>query len=502
MSNCIFPLYLRDREAYEKKVSRFPVGIQRSLARKFDAIASPDGKGFPYVRDVRKADAFIESLPDAASDYTDDGLRGLVSHIISTRRLCWGSEELYTNRERDFAYVLRQERRRYRRDRETEMIRFGVVNKYSSWRAERDSKQQDVRCFNIMKKRFVVASDDRLIPLNDIIKKSREFHTWETLHRLSALAPLMTQNGWQAAFFVQTLPSRFHSKTTVKNGDKKFLVPNKKWDGTMPDDAHAWANNKHQNLRATLSQLGYEEGIDFMAVRTVEPHKDGTPHYNYVVIGDINFLDEFNRILHDKFRWSDDADGNESGAHRRIKVTFAHGEEACRKIVSYAAKYALKTYLPEDMHKTKEHKESHSRCKAWRQTWGIRAFSFMGYAPVTLWRECRSSRHAGADIDIVRYAQETNWVEFQNEFINIGKKNIKPIHEMRINKYNEKVKECIGHFIKETNIIIAERISRAQIVKVTSNITLIGSQPREAQPDITDNPKHKKWHPPPSPVAA
>lgn len=468
------------------KLGSYLDNIQDSIKARFIKIADPDSMGgFLNPSEVNDANKYISALPACAADCDDHGLEGLAKEQVALKKLNPES----TARECDLSLTLRRLRSKSRKRREAEMLLFRQVHLYSSWRAERDSKQQAIRAESILSKRLL-KTEKGTIPLNEIAENSRVLHTWETLHRLSSLAEIMTNNNWQASFTVQTLPSRFHPKS-------------KKWDGTMPDEAHAWSNQKWSNVRATLSQRGYEEGLDFMVIRTVEPHKDGCPHYNLVAIGSIKFLKDFNKILHEKYLYAGNADGREDGAKkRRLKVKFAKGKKACRKIVSYAAKYALKTYLPEEMHKTKKHAKAHARALAWRQTWNIRAFSLIGFAPVSLWRECRSKHYGKADIDLVRYATETNWVSFQKEFFNIGKKNIKPIHEMRQNRFLEDVQACVGHFIKDTNKIIAERISKAIIVakpndKKQGVITVIESKPRGESKSKTQAIFDQFMHPPP-----
>jgi len=471
--------------ANQAKLKCYPNNIQSTILAKFKRIADPAGDdGFLFTNDIKKANDYIESLPHSVHDIPDWELQDIAKRTVDVRKCC-KDKSIFTPRQIDYPYVLRRLRRQHRRQREQEMLMFNQVHLYASWRAERDSRQQADRATEILSKRFLETKHG-FIPMNEIAQTGAEHRTWETLHKLSALAEIMTENNWQASFSVVTLPSRLHTKS-------------KKWNGSMPDESHAWANSKWRNVRATLSQKGYEEGVDWMAVRTTEAHKDGAPHYNYVTIGDINFLNDFNTILEEKFLLAADADGNEDGAaERRIKSDIESGAIACKKIISYATKYSLKTYLPENLHRTTEHAKEHVRSVAWRQTWGIRAFSFCGFAPVTLWRECRAKHYSKADIDLVRYAVETNWVEFQKEFISIGRKNIKPVHTMVFNKYMEETKKCIGHFIKGTTVVIAERINRAVIrskreLDNLGNITVIRSEPSKSKSNskpVPEPPDH------------
>ncbi|MBL4774940.1 MAG: replication endonuclease [Mariprofundus sp.] len=470
------------------------------------AYPSGDTDSWPYFEDVKKANAYIEELPPPAADIKNKDLHKLVAELIQQRRQQHYNpnyEATYTLRELDHCYVMRQERRRHRRDREVEAINYGTVFNYTSSRAVRDTRFAAERNDRLLSKKYLKLSSDKFIPLNEVVQRSREHHTYATLHRLSALAEIMTINGWQASFTVQTVPSRMHAKRTIKKGNKHILVPNPKFDGTMPDTAHAWANQKWANVGATLDQMGYEEGKDWMCIRTVEAHKDGTPHYNFVFVGSIIFLKKVNSIMREKYLYASDADGDEYGAEkRRVKVNYESGEVACRKIVSYAAKYALKNYLPEDMHKSTEHKLEHIRNLAWRQTWNIRAFSLGGFAAVGLWNECRNRHYEKTDINLVKYAVETNWTAFQKEFMLIKDDGeIKPFYIMRINKYKEEVKECIGHFIKKTNTIIAKRITRAVIVRNIFKaggdavIRLIVSEPSKSE--AKSKPEIQATDPPP-----
>jgi len=440
------------------QTANYPNDIRLKLLAKYDKTLDEKGS-----REANLALGRPTRQYPPTADLDDDQLLDIAKDKVSGARLfTQGQFDAGTYlRSIDVPLQLRRLRKKHRREREVEMLNFGMVhkgkNKYASSRALRDMAQQDYRCENIMKKRFLVC-DDKKISMDKVAKEAAEKHTYEVRGRLMAMADIMKINKWQAAFGVVTLRPTAHPSSP-------------KWDETMPDEAHAWVNLQWSRIRAQLAAEGIKIGRDIMILRTAEAHQDACPHYNFVVISSGEILARFKTLLFEKYLHNPEAEPCEASLKNRITWNTEKGDDACRRIVSYASKYALKTYLPADKHKSKTHRDEYERSRAWRQTWSIRAFTLAGFAPSGLWKECRSKHYAKSNVPLVIHAKNTDFVAFHFEYQKlIAEGKIKPIHAQAMNKYGEEIKEIVGHMWNDK--LIAERESYAEIIKENPNLQL------------------------------
>ena len=445
----------------QAKIAGFPTHIKQKICNQYDKLHTQNG--------IKTANLSILHLPKPAPDYSDEKMDDIAKLIMQNalNELQNDATESEYLRATDINLHRRRLRKSHRTQREREEITFqtlGENNPYSSKRAQQDMKKAAKNAEDFLKTK-AIPTENNFIQLDEIAKIAAENQTYEKRGQIMAMSEIMKRNKWKAAFSVITLPPIKHPKS-------------KKWDGTTPDKSHQWANKKWQQIRAIMSK-NHEEGEDWMCLRTVEPHKDACPHYNLVAVGSDEILEELKTLLKQKYLLDDDCYNDKKSEKIRIKFNKETDQKACRKIASYASKYAIKTYMPSHRHKTDEQANTYEACKAWRQSWNIRAFSFLGFAPSGLWKECRSCRYnKAAELPLVEHAITTNFTEFHFEYFNMKKQNkIRPIKIMVQNKYKETISKIIGHSFNE--IIITEQDPKKKAQIITLEVTLNLIKPRE-----------------------
>jgi len=169
--------------------------------------------------------------------------------------------------------------------------------------------------------------------------------------------------GHVGQFFVVTTPSRFHC--TLSSGTR-----NPNYRGASVRDAQAWLNRRWRQLRASLERKGFP----FYGLRTVEPHHDGTPHWNVLMFAPVAALAVIEREFERYFLLSDSSD--EPGARiRRVR---------CKAIDGHG--------VGVDQEDGKHHRDTRDTCirvEAWASIHAVRQFQFFGGPPATVWRELR-----------------------------------------------------------------------------------------------------------------
>lgn len=231
----------------------------------------------------------------------------------------------------------------------------------------------------------------------------------ELMVRCRGMEERAKASGHVGALFVCTLPSRFHAFAAGYR--------NSKFDGSSPRDGQRWLCQNWQRLRARLQRLG----IEFYGLRTVEPHHDGTPHWNVLVFCSANALqrieDEFRRY----FLFSESP--HEPGAaERRIKMVRI--DSARGGATGYIAKYISKNVDGygvgvdfEDTANNRVSAETAVRVEAWASIHGIRQFQQFGEPPVTVWRELRRVQKVEASglLQCARQAADDgDWASFSD----------------------------------------------------------------------------------------
>lgn len=211
----------------------------------------------------------------------------------------------------------------------------------------------------------------------------------ELMTRLKGCEALADAAGFAGVMLTITCPSRFHA---VKQMGNKWM-PNPRYEGANPREAHAYLNKIWTHIRSDLAR----RGITYFGVRVAEPHHDACPHWHALL-----FSDQVNDLCRVVRRHALKDSPNELGASRR-RCRFERIDRAKGSAVGYVAKYISKNI---DGHAVGDHKTEEGyvvqadmlgddvitpsqRVEAWAATWGIRQFQFVGGAPVGPWRELR-----------------------------------------------------------------------------------------------------------------
>jgi hypothetical protein len=230
-----------------------------------------------------------------------------------------------------------------------------------------------------------------------------ELRRAELMARIAGIEAGSKAGGQAGIFFVITLPSRFHPAPVGKRLNPRF-------DGSTPRDGQAWLNRNWQRVRAALAR----QSISITGIRTVEPHHDGTPHWNLLVFARPADLEEIRRTIRHHFLLSESPE-EPGAATRRVKMI---DMDPARSATGYVAKYISKNI---DGHRTGMDLEDHeqkrdaletcTRVEAWASLHGIRQFQFFGTPPVSVWRELRTLKEIQTGVleDARRAADQSMW---------------------------------------------------------------------------------------------
>ncbi|ECI5749293.1 replication protein [Salmonella enterica subsp. enterica] len=234
----------------------------------------------------------------------------------------------------------------------------------------------------------------------------------ELLVRARGLCAAAQELGCEGWFIVLTTPSRFHSVTTVKQGKKAFTVPNHKWENGGFESikaGHQWLNAVFERVRKRLDRMN----LTPPGLRTVEPHKDGTVHWNFLFYCYPGEGEQIIKVFREE-ALKDSPD--EAGARKRRikikKVDYRKGNG-----FSYVMKYIVKMSGCQNVKGTAglndrlsniDFNDAVSRVSVWARSSGIRLYQFFGLPSVTAYRQLRTFRtefHPG-DIMLRQFTSE------------------------------------------------------------------------------------------------
>ncbi|ENG1432335.1 replication endonuclease, partial [Escherichia coli] len=213
--------------------------------------------------------------------------------------------------------------------------------------------------------------------------------------RGKAVCELAEDFGLQGFFVVLTTPSRFHPTTSHASGGRWHSRHNPNWiaaDCPTVKESHQWLNRVWQNIQRKLNKAG----IQLPGIRTVEPHADGTVHWNFLFYCQPYDTD----TVLDIFRAEALADNpDEPGAqYHRIKIKEIDPEKGgFRYIVKYITKMAGHagaegTQTLDDIHSSRSFRDAVNRVACWQKTTRLRLFQFFGLPSVTAYRQLRRFR--------------------------------------------------------------------------------------------------------------
>lgn len=309
---------------------------------------------------------------------------------------------------KDATFWRRVLRRVFARTIEACSIELGLVNKDRDPCVSKQSiimcHQRDLRNDKVLGETFLENEFGQQMSIKDLAAKgqaNKNLRLAEMMTRISGMDAVASELGHQALFITVTCPSRMH-----KFAQGKYNVrPNKKADGTLPDDAHKYLCDQFEKLNAALGRSGVER----YGFRVVEPHHDGAPHWHllifynpvgvvkrraivdhkWVVLPDMTVREYLqDRFLH--YFLHNDSPTERGAAERR--VLFEDIDRSKGSAAAYIAKYISKNTngfgLEYDL-LGQPIVTATQQATAWARTWKIRQFQQVGGVPVGPWRELR-----------------------------------------------------------------------------------------------------------------
>lgn len=289
-------------------------------------------------------------------------------------------------------------------------IELGYVHRFAGCYVSDETfvcrQRQAKRNAAIIANTDAISEDGEVVPLEEIVAGSladKGKRRAELMTRAGGLEDVAARLGFESAFIVVTCPSRMHARHA--EGGRE----NDRYDGTTPREANHYLRNLWAKIRAKAQRAG----LVFFGLRTVEPHHDGTPHWNLLVFATRCDLKALTAIVRD-YALRDSPD--EAGAQRR-RVRVEHINPAKGGAVAYIAKYISKNLdghgVGDDFESGSDAPSAAARAGAWASTWGIRQFQEFGCPPVGVWRELR--RIEAAEIQYAPECVRKAWIAAQRE---------------------------------------------------------------------------------------
>ncbi len=248
---------------------------------------------------------------------------------------------------------------------------------------------------------------------------NREIRRHELMTRIAGFELIARECSHAAYFATLTCPSRMHAWKT-KPGQSWAVEQNKKFDGTLPDEAQRYMCRQWRRFRAAAERAG----LELYGFRITEPNHDGTPHWHCLLFfpevavkaaasargeadgavdggvrrgaskarGQAASRPAYRvavRLLRRYFLHNDSADERGARQHRvkLERIDWQRGSAA-----GYVAKYVAKNIdgfkVEKDLYGN-DALTSSQRVDAWASTWRVRQFQQIGGAPVGVWRELR-----------------------------------------------------------------------------------------------------------------
>lgn len=214
--------------------------------------------------------------------------------------------------------------------------------------------------------------------------------------RGKAVCELSEDMGLSGYFIVLTTPSRFHPTTSFRVAGKWHSRPNKKWwEAGCPTvkDSHAWLNTVWRRVCRRLDKAG----IQIPGLRTVEPHADGTTHWNFLIYCNPHESATVLAIFREE-AMRDEPDEKGAKEHRIcIEAIDPEKGDGFRYIVKYITKMAGDVSADgitalNDRYSARSFCDAVSRAACWQKATRLRLFQFFGVPSVTAYRQMRTFR--------------------------------------------------------------------------------------------------------------
>lgn len=295
------------------------------------------------------------------------------------------------------------------REYETRQLRLGLVKQFVSDDIARARRWHREAIAQMLERLMAIRDDEQAVMTVADLMRSSVSHLpnrrAEMIVRFKGVAQRCADKGWTYTFITLTAPSKYHRlRTRRESFGIKRLVDNPRWaeaGGPTPRDTQQYHNKTYSRIRAELAR----QKIGFAALRTVEPHADGTPHWHLAVFCAPDQLAALKAVFQ-KHALREDGDENGAAEHRYTAKDYnpADGDMVDR-CIAYLITYVAKNI---DGHGVLmatddggeaggaapvcEAIEGARRVEAWATLWGIRQFQIAGGGTVTGYRELRRLR--------------------------------------------------------------------------------------------------------------
>lgn len=276
---------------------------------------------------------------------------------------------------------------------------IGLVSKsaqpYASDDAVRKVKGASRRNAGMMDSTIATNEHGQQFKLSTLAAKStstKEIRRCELMTRIAGFELLARDVGHVAYFLTVTTPSRMHAYRT-RGHSRWSAVPNRKFDGTTPDQAQRYLSKQWSLFRRAAG----DAGLGLYGFRIAEPNHDGTPHWHMlffmpaVTEKGVPAGLKLWELLRRYFLCNKGGDGDEPGAAKH-RITIKKIDWSVGSAAGYIAKYISKNIDGHAIEKDllgDDAVAASQRVEAWARTWGIRQFQQIGGAPVGVWRELR-----------------------------------------------------------------------------------------------------------------
>ncbi|RZM76432.1 replication endonuclease [Pseudoalteromonas rubra] len=254
----------------------------------------------------------------------------------------------------------------------------------------RRKRERNAKSEEIMNDLYVVPHDaspfDEFESLKDVAAKSSTSGIQlaaELMVRIRGFEECSKMLGHRGEFYTITAPSRFHS--VHASG-----IPNRKYDGSTPNDAQDYFNDLWKRARALFAKAG----IRPYGFRVVEPHHDGCPHWHMLLFMAKGQAVKARKIL--KSLALKDTPGEVRTSSTRFKAISI--DKSKGSAAGYIAKYITKAVNGEHINQVTcpeagkisiAPADAAERASTWASTFNIRRFQQIGGPSVTTWRELR-----------------------------------------------------------------------------------------------------------------
>jgi hypothetical protein len=217
---------------------------------------------------------------------------------------------------------------------------------------------QKTRWDKVLDKIMIVRNGES-VRLNKVAKSAHTKRFAELITLTAGLETYALEQGLTWAFITFTAPPHMHSNPKNKH---------KTWDGSTPRDAHDYIMREYEKAIKRIERLG----IVISGLRVAEPHKDGCTHWHAMIFARPEDMASIEKAFRKCNQW-------------RSKEGMDWKQDDGR---AKASSYMFK-YIEKAIGSTEKLFDEHGRADAWRSTWCIRSFQWIGMPTTQIWKDLR-----------------------------------------------------------------------------------------------------------------